>query len=371
MIQIIGLLEGRSRAFHYTLVLLLLAAVGVVDGATDPDLSFVVLYLIPVLEAVWFLGKREGYVACVLSGLIWFMGDLRESGHYSHPLIPYWNLAARLAVFLILIALVAALKESVVHARQLVEEQAQRELEIARQVQSRMLPQRPPEFEGLDLAAAYRPARQVTGDYYDWLVLNPDVLALAVADVCGKGLSAALLMASLQGMLRGNAHSFGTRTSDFLGHLNQLLFHSTDANRYVTLVYCTYDRSDRKLRYVNAGHDPPLLLRRDPNDVSAGCKVLRLDQGGRPVGILEGSAYEGGEISLEKGDLLVIFTDGVTEAENQQEEEFGEQRLIELASSLRDRPAAVIGDRILDEVARFAGDCPQSDDITLMVVKVK
>jgi phosphoserine phosphatase RsbU/P len=370
VLQVIRLLNGRSRAFHYILVILQLAVVAVIDCTTDRDLSFAILYLLPVIEAAWFLGKREGYAACVLSGAIWFIEDLRESGTYSRLLIPYWNLAAKLALFLILISLVTALKESLEHERRMLEERMRRGLEIARQVQSRLLPQQRPEFESLDLATAYRPARQVGGDYYDWLVLGPNVLALAVADVCGKGLSAALLMASLQGMLRANAPFFSTRTSDFLKHLNRLLFHSTDTNRYATLFYCVYNKTDRILRYVNAGHDPPLLLRHDPSDANAGCQLIRLDRGGPPVGILEQSRYEGAEMVLQTGDLLVIFTDGVTEAQNQQEEEFGEQRLIELVSGVRDSPASVIGDRILDEVARFAGDCPQSDDITLMVVKI-
>ena len=113
-----------------------------------------------------------------------------------------------------------------------------------------------------------------------------------------------------------------------------------------------------------------MLLRHDQGAGSASCEVLRLNQGGRPLGILEPGSYEETEMVLHKGDRLVIFTDGVTEAENQQGEEFGEQRLIAMASSLWDFPASVIGGRILEEVIRFAGNCPQSDDITLMVAKV-
>ncbi|MCL5745345.1 MAG: hypothetical protein M1541_15695, partial [Acidobacteria bacterium] len=122
MSHVIRLLDGRSRSFHYAFVLLQLALVGIIDLKTDRDLSFVILYFLPVMEAAWFLGKRQGYAACILSGAIWFAGDLRESGTYSHLLIPYWNLAAKLALFLILISLGTALKESLEHEKRQAEE---------------------------------------------------------------------------------------------------------------------------------------------------------------------------------------------------------------------------------------------------------
>ena len=235
-----------------------------------------------------------------------------------------------------------------------------REIEIAREVQQRLFPQNLPEIPALEYAGHCRPARGVGGDYYDFLALSSGRLGLAIGDVSGKGVPAALLMASLQASVRGQSQA-AHRVADLMTHVNRLVCDASPENRYATFFYGEFDPATRRMVYTNGGHNPPMLLRLG--------EVLRLETGGPPVGLFRLSRYDQDEIALEPGDILVLFTDGISEAENPAELEWGEDALIEaVRSNLASPPAEMIAS-ILESADTFAAGAPQHDDMTLVVAR--
>lgn len=244
-------------------------------------------------------------------------------------------------------------------------ERLNRELEIAREVQERLFPQKLPAVPGLDYCGVCRPAFGVGGDSYDFLVLPEGRLGIAIADVSGKGIVSALMMASLHAWLRGESLRADSNPSHLVGTVSRLLFEASDSNRYATLFYAQYDPSAARLAYVNAGHNPPVLLRRR----GSGLECDRLSEGGTVVGLFEQAAYGQGSIALEEGSLLVAFTDGITEAMNAKGEEWGEHRLIETIRTADDLPASGLVQHILNTVDTFTAGAEQHDDMTLIVIR--
>ena len=243
-------------------------------------------------------------------------------------------------------------------------ERLNRELEIAREVQERLFPQRLPAVPGLDYCGQCRPAREVGGDYYDFLALPGGRLGIAIGDVSGKGVGAALMMASLEASLRALA-SVVDDPAELMERVNSLVYQASSSNRYATLFYAQYDPANRRLSYVNAGHNPPVVLR----NCAGSCQVLRLETGGPVIGLLP-HRYERGVFSHEAGDLVVLFTDGVSESMNVRYEEWGEERLIELAKTCHGLPVLEGMRRILAAAQAFAAGAPQHDDMTLVVLRV-
>ncbi|MGB6484952.1 MAG: SpoIIE family protein phosphatase [Candidatus Acidiferrales bacterium] len=252
---------------------------------------------------------------------------------------------------------------------ELIEEQRIRhrlenELSIAREVQTQLFPRELPSLPGLELAAICRAARVVSGDYYDFLKLGDSGLGLAIADISGKGISAALLMASLQAALRGQAILDGHRsTADVVGILNRHLFLNTSDDRYATLFYAEYDALSRTLRYTNAGHCAPFF-------VSSG-NVKKLDEGGTVVGLFDHADYQQGTVQADPGALLVAFSDGLLEPENVYGEEFGTARLASEVFRLRDIPAERLAEGLLSSVEQWAGTPEQADDMTVIVARFR
>lgn len=241
-------------------------------------------------------------------------------------------------------------------------ERLHNELEIASQVQQRLFPKRAPDVEGLDLAGCCVPAQSVGGDYYDFLTTPDGAVGLAVGDVAGKGVPAALLMAGLQASLRGLILGGVTDLRELMAKLNLLVYEASPANRFATFFYGVYDPSAGALRYSSAGHNPSLLLR-----ATGECHWLKTP--GVGLGMTRRSRYEQAEIGLECGDTLVLYTDGVTEARNEQGEEFGEDRLLEVLRSAPTGEAQPVVDHVLEAVKNFAAGAPQHDDITLIVAR--
>lgn len=240
-------------------------------------------------------------------------------------------------------------------------EALERELAIAREVQRELLPRSVPELRGLQLAAVCQPAVGVGGDFYDFLPLAEDRVGLVIADVSGKGIPAALLMAGLQASVRSLALP-GVPPSEVNRRLNEMLHRTTSDSRYATLFFALYDGRDRVLTYSNAGHYPPLLL--TPNG------TLRLQASGLPIGVFPGSLYGEGRRVLGVGDILTLYTDGIIEAPDPAGDEFGEARLAEIVSSHRDRPLEEIVQVVLAAVARWTADAPPHDDVTLVLARV-
>jgi sigma-B regulation protein RsbU (phosphoserine phosphatase) len=242
-------------------------------------------------------------------------------------------------------------------------EKHNRDLELGREVQERLFPQEYPAIAGLDYAGACRPALGVGGDYYDFLPMSNGGLGIAIGDISGKGIPAALLMATLRAFLRGQSIDHETDLSVVIANLNRLIFESSAQNRYATFFLGTYDSASRVLRYVNAGHNAPMVIR-------AGNEVVRLEAGGSVVGLMRGGAWEPGQVKLERGDLLVAFTDGISEAMNHTDDEWGEERLIETARAMQGAPAKAILDHIVRSADGFVAGAPQYDDMTLIVARV-
>ncbi len=241
----------------------------------------------------------------------------------------------------------------------------EQELALAANIQQNLFPASLPHLEGYDLAARNRPARQCGGDYYDALA-NGGVGAessylICVADVSGKGLPASLLMSNIQATLRALLDRIASLT-ELSAHTNELLYASTPSNKYVTAILFNLDLTTGKARYVNAGHTDCLLLR-------ANGEAVWLKATGTPLGLLPGMPYDEQSVELHPGDLAALFSDGVTEAQDEQENEFGEERLAEFLRPIAHESSEVIVDKVFAEIDRFAGSAPQYDDITLFVIK--
>jgi sigma-B regulation protein RsbU (phosphoserine phosphatase) len=246
-------------------------------------------------------------------------------------------------------------------------ERLNREVEIAREVQERLFPQNLPEIAGLDYNGACRPALGVGGDYYDFLKLPGGNFGIAIGDVSGKGIAAALLMASLQASLRGQAVVGTNDLAELMSIVNRLVYDASAENRYATFFYAQYEPQTRSLTYVNAGHNPPMVLR----NANGSKEVLRLNEaGGAVVGLLPDYPYQQASVTLEAGDILVGFTDGISEAMNTAEEEWGEERLLETAQDCVGLCANEIITRLVNAADEFAAGAKQHDDMTLVVVRI-
>ena len=244
-------------------------------------------------------------------------------------------------------------------ATQTRERQLKLELDEAREIQRGLMPRRMPHLHGFSLANAWQPARGVSGDYLAAFKLDDTRAALCVADVAGKGFPAALLMSNLQAALRSFA-SESISPSELCEKLNQLMCGNTPLRKFITCFYSELNIATRKLTFTNAGHNPPMLVRRDG-------ECVRLEEGGRVIGAFCDSTFTQQEIQLYEGDKLLLFTDGVTEARNADGEEFGEQRLQECLRSHGGRNAAELRTLILNEVTEFC-DSNFDDDATLMIL---
>lgn len=236
------------------------------------------------------------------------------------------------------------------------------ELAEALAIQRRLLPEHIPEMQGYELAAGWQPARVVAGDYFDLLPFGNDSLGLCIGDVAGKGLPAALLMANLQAAVRGLAAP-SMPPDRLCSQLNSLLVHNTGADRFVSFFYAQLEREARRLRYCNAGHNHPILQRRDGSRE-------RLENGGGVLGVFANSGFECGVADLRPGDRVVLFTDGITEAHDVSFDEFGESRLIEILSRNLASSAAQLHAEIMAATAGFnSGEW--EDDATLVILAVK
>jgi serine phosphatase RsbU (regulator of sigma subunit)/predicted enzyme related to lactoylglutathione lyase len=246
-------------------------------------------------------------------------------------------------------------------ARKEAEQRTAHEMEIARQVQARLFPQRLPPLKTLEYAGTCLQARQVGGDYYDFLDLGPGHLALVVGDVAGKGIAGALLMANLQASLRSRLRQALEGLPQLLKSVNRLLYENTADNTYATLFFAEYQDKTRRLRYVNCGHYPGLLLRRDQS-------LERLESTCTVLGAFDRWECAMAEVRLAPGDALLLYTDGITETVGDDGREFGEAGLLELLRTHRHLPVPQLLERILKSLQEFSGR-EQEDDITLVIAR--
>jgi sigma-B regulation protein RsbU (phosphoserine phosphatase) len=278
-------------------------------------------------------------------------------------------------------ALAASFNQMTEYVQTLVKERVQkerleRELEIAKEVQEQLFPRSAPHVGRLELTGICLPARVVSGDYYDFLTFGPERLGLALGDICGKGISAALLMANLQATLRANVMN-GSRNafasagaaqdhldiSSIVQLLNHQIYNYTSANKYASFFYAVYDDARSSLTYCNAGHNPPLYFH--------GETVTRLTTGGTVIGIFPDADFEQETIELSSGDLFFAYTDGILESVNEYGEEFGEERIIAILKANRERSVEELQRIIVQEVRAWAFEEERDDDMTLILAKVQ
>jgi phosphoserine phosphatase RsbU/P len=253
----------------------------------------------------------------------------------------------------------------------LIEEQNKRqrlenEISIAREVQNQLFPSTLPSVPGVEIEAICKAARSVSGDYYDFIQLSPTHVAIAIADISGKGISAALLMASLQAALRSQALTEGSEylsTADLVSRLNKHLVRNTGDDRFATFFIAVYDSATRSLRYTNAGHLPSFLI--------CNGSALLLDKGGMVLGVLEDYVYEQGELQVAPNSLLIGYSDGLVEPENVYGEEFGIARLKDAAVRVQSARPLMVAESLMAAAEEWAGTPEQADDMTVIVTRLK
>jgi sigma-B regulation protein RsbU (phosphoserine phosphatase) len=256
----------------------------------------------------------------------------------------------------------SALHQAEINARMLANQRVEQELSLAAKIQASFLPLALTDAPGWQLAATLEPARQTSGDYYDWGMLSNGRLAVAVADVADKGVGAALYMALSRTILRTFVFEYPDQPAQAFNAANRRLFEDARTDLFVTTFYGLIDPASGKMTYCNAGHNPPYVLQ------YAGGEPIPLTLTGLPMGLFEDSQWTSRTITLEPGDRVVLYTDGVTEAQNVRGEFFGEARLLEVARRSMACSVDEMQRAILAEVHAFVGEAPQADDITLLVL---
>jgi sigma-B regulation protein RsbU (phosphoserine phosphatase) len=237
------------------------------------------------------------------------------------------------------------------------------EMALARNIQSRLLPKTMPDLQNIILHGVNVPSKQVGGDYFDIITIDDNYLGLTIADVSGKGMGAALLMSNLQASLQSLIKE-GFSLDKLVGRINNVIYQNTDPEKYITFFYGQLNKKTLSFDYVNAGHNPPYLLHQDGT-------MDELSIGGIILGMMPDMPYEIGSCQLNKGDMLMLFTDGVTETMTLDDEEYEESRLISFLKNtgLTKNPEEINRDLILD-LEQFAADAPQNDDITILTLQV-
>lgn len=255
-----------------------------------------------------------------------------------------------------------AIENARLHLAEIENQRMEKELEVAAEIQQQLLPKELPKLAGIQLSAISIPSRTVGGDFYDVIKLDEQKVALVIADVSGKGVPAALLVSTLQAALRTYLE-LGFSPLELVPKLNNLIYNNATAEKFITFALCVYDTRTSTLLYVNAGHNYPLI-------VQSGGGIFALNISGLCLGVLPDSRYEQAEIRLHPGDILSLYTDGVTEANNKKYELYGEPRLFSMLSNLAQKDVRDIEIGILEDVRVFSDGTPQADDITMVLMKI-
>jgi hypothetical protein len=338
------------KPLQVTLLALLAALlIGVVDYATGPLFALTLFYLFPVAAVAWYAGRRAGAAFGFLCVGVWFLADLESLGTRDPLWIDLWNGVIRLVFFLLLTELLVVIRRGL-----------DREMAAAREIQTALLPASTPQIAGVEIGVRFWPARNVSGDYYDVISENGGGrFLICIGDVAGKGAGAALLMASVQGSVRALAKD-GCPLDEMCGRLNRLLVRAVPLGRFVTFCIARVEIDTGRVTYVNAGHNPPIMLRADG-------RHEELMSTGLVLGVMPEAEYAESTALLEPGSRLVLFTDGVIEAIDRDGQQFGRERLERLLASCPADSPTGLAERILEETRTFEHGKPQ-DDTTVVVV---
>jgi serine phosphatase RsbU (regulator of sigma subunit) len=342
-------------------VFLAIAAVAYTDSIVVPDISLGYLYVLPIALSALI---NPLPITIILAVGCTVLADL-FAGKADAVQVRTVRDAITLAGFLVvsfLVTLIARQRTRLVAEVRRQRDEYEHDLILASQVQRRVLP-KPIVCSNLELAAAMQPAQLLGGDYYDFYKISEEVVDVVIADVSGHGAAASLLMPSLAVALRLRARELDGPAA-IIKDLDGVFRQITNAATFVTMFYARFDQTNKTLEYANGGHNPPLLVRPKTGE------TLLLDAGGPILGILPQAQFSNTVVTLDSGDILTLFTDGVTEQENEAGDEFSIDRLEEVVRSKETEPAAALVTQISQAVSRFAGENPQVDDLTVVVVKV-
>ncbi len=337
--------------------------IAIIDYISGPNLPMFGLYFYPIIIVSWYIGRKKGIYIAVMAALATLGNNLMfyisDTTIQPLSLIILWDILQKLSVFVIFSFTVSALKKSE-------NEKMQFEIKVARRVQSFLLPQTLPSMKTLTYHGVRRSLNGVSGDFYDFLLIQRHKLLIVIGDICGKGMSAALLMAHIHGVLRSTSQLKGNNLSDLMSSVNRSLHTSTEDNKFATLFLGTYDDNDRTLTYVNAGHNSPFVFRNKNNSL----QIHRLNTEGMLLGFDPDIKFIVKKEQLYPGDTLLLFTDGITEARNDLKEEYGEERIVDIVSVNEESSPIILCDLIFKEVENYIGTEPPDDDMTMIVGKV-
>jgi sigma-B regulation protein RsbU (phosphoserine phosphatase) len=354
--------ERRIVGLLNVVVAFAIAAVAFTDWKIVANISLGYLYILPLaLSAL----ANPLPVTFAIAGVCLILADIFGAPMESF----YWRAVhdvIYLAVFLIvgfLVTLIARQRDRLAEETRRQRDEYERDLALASQVQHQVLP-KDIMLPDVELAASMQTARLLGGDYYDFFEVSPTIIDVVIADVSGKGAAAALLMPSLAVALRLRAKEL-EGPAEVIKDLDGVLRQITNSATFVTMFYARYDRSARTMEYASAGHNPPLLLN------AATGSITQLTESGPVMGILPDAQYTNTKIPVAAGDILTLYTDGVSEQENTAEEEFSIERLQQIITRERSLPSTTIVSNVCEAVTDFAGPKPQADDLTLIVMKIK
>jgi serine phosphatase RsbU (regulator of sigma subunit) len=359
--QRVKLEEIRITGWLNFVVLLAMAAVAYTDSVVVANISLGYLYVLPIALSAFI---NPLWVTVVLACASTVLQDVFGPSSDT-PKVRVVRGVIALAGFLIvgfLVTRVAKQRDRLVEEVRRQRDEYEHDLILTSQVQRQVLP-KPLVCPALELAAAMQTAQLLGGDYYDFFQISEDVVDVVIADVSGHGAAASLLMPSLAVALRLRARELSGPAA-IIQDLDRVLKQITNMATFVTMFYARFDQANRTLEYANGGHNPPLLLH------SKTGKSLQLEGGGPIMGILPEPQFTNTVVALSQGDILTLFTDGVTEQENEAGDEFSIERLEEVVRSKETEPASALVSNITDAVSAFAGEKAQADDLTVVVVKV-
>ena len=339
---------SRSGIAAFSIVIALV--LGIVDYLTGPYFSLTVFYLFPVALAAWYIGRRAAILVSIFCALVWTIADIGSFGTNLSLALDLWNSIVRFSFFMIVSYTLTSTRRAI-----------DRENALAKEIQHSLLPVSLPRIQGIEISTVYRPAAVLSGDYFDILPTGEGDLVVCIADVAGKGPGPALLMANLQATVRALVLA-GRSPADLCGEINRFVVEHGVPSRIITFFICRIDRERTRLEYANAGHNPPILVRADGSQ-------LLLSEGGLVLGVSVAARYVQAEVPVHPGDNLVLYTDGLTEAQNRRGEEFGLKRLIHVLAGNGGASAGRLKARLIEEAHRFHYGTFQ-DDMTLVILSL-
>ena len=363
--------RSRFRIGLALLLVILVVLVSLADYGTGSQIEIDFFYLVPIAAATWFVSLPTGLVLAIASTAGWIVADLASGKFYAQPTILYWNAAVELGFFATVAITLGLAKRARDHEHALLRqlETAYRtldnEMRAVGDIQRSLLPAELPRVEGYRFAVHYSTSTRAGGDYYDFFPLAGGGMSLLLADVSGHGTPAAVVMSMMRALLHTSPDPIAP-PDQVLVRLNAQLGHNILLGQFVTACCATLEPGTGRLSYALAGHNPPFLVRGRTGEV-----IELANRDGPPLGIFDGPTFNCEECTLEPGDTLLLYTDGLTEAADPADEFFGTERVREILRAQRGADAPALRDRMIEALGCHTGGAPMADDLTLLVVRAE